>query len=108
MTWEDLVEELRRALPRGSVTTYAEISDWAYGSRNKNQPVRSLLRGAANHGNVELTNRVVRENGDFADLPEGKEQQRNQLRNESVPLTRGGKVDFSRIRPVSLKRKHAI
>ena len=41
---------LGRRVTAGSVTTYAQVSLWGYGVHNYNQPVRSLLRGAANHG----------------------------------------------------------
>lgn len=103
MRWQQLVNELDRSVPPGSVTTYAEVSLWGYGTPNYNQPVRSLLRGAANHGHQRLTNRVVRTDGRIADLPEGSSQQRRQLVEEGVPLTADGEVDFDRIVPVVLK-----
>ena len=69
---------------------------------NYNQPVRSLLTGAANHGHQRLTNRVVGIDGKLADLPDGSDQQRRQLLDEGVPFTSDGRVDFGRISPVSL------
>lgn len=69
---------------------------------NYNQPVHSLLRGAANHGHQRLTNRVVGADGRLADLPEGPNQQRRQLLDEGIPFTLDGKVDFDRISPVML------
>jgi alkylated DNA nucleotide flippase Atl1 len=102
MNRKQLVMVLGRHVPAGSVTTYAQVSLWGYGVHNYNQPVRSLLRGAANHGHQRLTNRVVRTDGQFADLPEGSDQQRRQLLAEGVPLTADGRVDFDRISPKSL------
>ena len=102
MDWKQLVTALGHRVPAGSVTTYAEVSLWGYGVHNYNQPVRSLLRGAANHGHQRLTNRVVRTDGRLADLPEGSDQQRRQLLLEGSPFTPDGRVDFDRISPVTL------
>jgi alkylated DNA nucleotide flippase Atl1 len=102
MNWSDLVDVLTTKVPAGSVTTYAEVSTWAYGKPNRNQPVRSLLRGAANHGHLILTNRVVAVSGNLADLPEGREQQQVQLKMEGVPFTTFGAVDFSRVSAIDL------
>jgi alkylated DNA nucleotide flippase Atl1 len=102
VNWEQLVEILERRVPAGSVTTYAQVSLWGYGVSNRNQPVRSLLRGAVNHGHQRLTNRVVRVDGELADLPEGSDQQKQQLLAEGVPFTADGRVDFGRISPVEL------
>jgi alkylated DNA nucleotide flippase Atl1 len=100
--WRQLVTALGRHVPAGSVTTYARVSLWGYGTRNYNQPVRSLLRGAANHGHQRLTNRVVGTDGRLADLPEGPDQQRRQLLEEGIPFTGDGRVDFVRIFPRDL------
>jgi methylated-DNA-protein-cysteine methyltransferase-like protein len=102
MNWKQLVDVLERRVPAGSVTTYAQVSLWGYGVSNLNQPVRSLLRGAGNHGHQQLTNRVVKVNGELADLPEGPDQQRQQLLAEGVPFTADRRVDFGRISPVEL------
>jgi alkylated DNA nucleotide flippase Atl1 len=104
MNWSDLVALLKTNVPAGSITTYADVSNWAYGKPNLNQPVRSLLRGAANPGYLSLTNRVVAAAGQLADLPQGREQQLAQLRAEGVPITAAGAVDFSRITPVTLTK----
>jgi alkylated DNA nucleotide flippase Atl1 len=103
MDWRQLVTALGRCVPTGSVATYAEMSLWGYGKPNLNQPVRSLLSGAANHGHQLLTNRVVGTAGRLADLPEGSDQQRQQLLDEDVPFTTDGGVDFARISPGSLE-----
>lgn len=102
MNWQQLVEVLERQVPAGGLTTYAEVSTWGYCVPNYNQPVRSLLRGAANHGHQRLTNRVVGAEGNLADLPEGADQQRQQLLAEGVPFTADGRVDLDRITPVML------
>jgi alkylated DNA nucleotide flippase Atl1 len=102
MDWKQLVTTLGQRVPAGTVTTYAQVSLWGYGAHNYNQPVRSLLRGAANHGHQRLTNRVVRTDGRLADLPEGLDQQRRQLLGEGVPFTADGRVHFGRISPKEL------
>jgi alkylated DNA nucleotide flippase Atl1 len=45
---------------------------------------------------------VVRVDGELADLPEGSDQQKQQLLAEGVPFTADGRVDFGRISPVEL------
>lgn len=105
MNWSELVAVLTTHVPAGSVTTYAEISNWAYGTPNMNKPVRSLLHGAANHGHLILTNRVIAANGLLANVPEGQEQQIVQLRSEGVPISSAGAVDLSEITPVTLPRR---
>src|SRR5215210_6863107 len=102
MDWKQLVTVLGHRVPAGSVTTHAQVSLWGYGVHNHNQPVRSLLRGAANHGHQRLTNRVARTDRRLADLPEGSDQQRRQLLGEGIPFTTDGRVDFGRISPVTL------
>jgi alkylated DNA nucleotide flippase Atl1 len=102
LNWEQLVDVLERRVPAGSVTTYAQVSLWGYGVPNLNQPLRSLLRGAGNHGHQRLTNRVVGVDGKLADLPEGADQQQQQLLAEDVQFTADGRVDFDRISPVAL------
>jgi alkylated DNA nucleotide flippase Atl1 len=105
MNWQELVVALARQVSRGQVTIYAEVSEWAYGKRNLNQPVRSLLRGAVNHGFGVLTNRVVGADGALADLPEGRDQQRQQLEIEGIAFTIDGRVDLASSTAVVLKRE---
>jgi alkylated DNA nucleotide flippase Atl1 len=102
--WQDLVDVLTRHVPAGSITTYANVSEWGYGSRSMNQPVRSLLRGALNNGFQTLTNRVIGADGRLAELPEGNTQQRTQLAAEGIPFRSDGKVDLRAAVPVELPR----
>jgi alkylated DNA nucleotide flippase Atl1 len=47
---------------------------------------------------------VVRTDGRLAeDLPEGPDQQKNQLLREGVPFTPDGRVDFEEIPPKELE-----
>ncbi|GFO58179.1 hypothetical protein GMST_05040 [Geomonas silvestris] len=105
VNWKDLVGVLQRQVPSGSVTTYSEVSMWAYGVPNRNQPVRSLLVGARNHGYKMLTNRVVGADGKFAELPDGTDQQRNQLLNEGISFDEKGRVDLAVSPPVILTNR---
>ena len=93
MNWKDLVGVLERQVLSGSVTTYSEVSSWAYGVPNRNQPVRSLLVGARNHGYQKLTNRVVGTDGKLANLPNGSDQQCQQLQDEGISFDEDGRVD---------------
>ena len=104
ITSDDLVKVLRMKVHAGSVTTYADVSHWAYGVRTRNHPVRALLRGAYSNGHQLLTNRVVKTNGDLAALPEGTDQQLAQLRSEGVPVSTSGGVDFKRTTAINLGR----
>lgn len=49
-----------------------------------------------------LTNRVVRTDGGLAALPEGAEQQLEQLKKEGVPFTSKGTIDITKTVPVKL------
>jgi methylated-DNA-protein-cysteine methyltransferase-like protein len=100
-TWPQLVEILSQHVPPGKVTTYSLVSLRPY-RRVLNHPVGALLKGAGNHGHQVLTNRVVKQDGSLAELPEGAEQQRKQLVSEGVPFTPDGRVDWTRINPVVL------
>jgi alkylated DNA nucleotide flippase Atl1 len=102
MTWRQLVNALERYVPADSVTTYAEVSLWGYGVPNMDQPVRSLLRGARDHDYQRLTNRVVKADGELADLLEAPDQQRRRLLTEGVPLTADSRMDFDQTSPIGL------
>jgi len=105
MNWQDLVVILAQRVPEGQITTYAEVSDWAFKRRNMGLPVGSLLRGAANHGFGKLTNRVVGSDGKLAELPEGLDQQKAQLVAEKIAFICGDTVDLELAVPVILTGK---
>ena len=102
MDWKRFLTTLGYRVAAGCVTTYAQVSLWGYGVHNYDQPVRSLLRGVANHGQQRLTNCVVGTDGRLADLPEGSDQQKRQLLDEGDPFTPDGRLDFGGITPVTL------
>lgn len=106
MNWKDLVDVLERQVSAGMITTYSEVSRWAYGVPNRNQPVRSLLVGARNHGYQKLTNRVVGADGNLADLPDGFEQQRLQLLTERISFDGNSRVDLDLSPPVVLRQMY--
>ena len=105
MNWQDLVVILAQKVREGQITTYAEVSEWAFGKRNLGHPVGAMLRGAANHGFGKLTNRVIGSDGRLADLPEGLDQQKAQLVSEKVAFISGDTVDLSCTIPVILSGK---
>ena len=100
LCWQDLVNLLSRKVPAGKITTYAEVSMWAYGRPDRNNPVNAMLRGAANHGYKSLTNRVIKSNGELATLPGGNATQRQQLNEEGVMGQNDIKVGFKVLSPV--------
>ena len=104
MNWQQLVDVLTTNVPAGSITTYAEVSNWAYGVPNRNHPVRSMLVGARNNGHAVLTNRVVSVDGTFVDQPDGTNQQRDQLVEENIPFNHAGNIDLGAIAPTVLPR----
>lgn len=105
MNWRQLVKVLSDKVPSGRVTTYAQVSNWAYGVPNRNQPVGSMLVGARNHGHAKLTNRVVGTDGTLAETPDGHEQQRQQLVGEGIPFINAANViDLTKVTPVVLPR----
>ena len=105
MKWQDLVEVLAKHVPSGKVTTYADVSEWAYGKRTLNHPVRSMLRGVANNGFLRLTNRVIASDGSLAEIPEGQDQQRAQLVTEGLISSNELVVNLSLHTPVRLLGK---
>lgn len=105
-TTDDLIAILEQRVPPGSVTTYAMVSLWAYGVPTRNKPVRAMLMGARNAGRIELTNRVVRSDGSFANSPDGADQQRMQLQNEGVPMTVEGNVNLTELTAVDLRAEN--
>jgi alkylated DNA nucleotide flippase Atl1 len=102
VNWKDLVDVLDRQVSVGSITTYSEVSRWAYGKPHWDRPVRSMINCARNKGFQAVTNRVVGFDGKLAILPDGSDQQRQQLLSEGVPFTADGRVDLTVNSPVVL------
>lgn len=87
MNYADILNKLSVEVPSGKVTTYKELSMWAYEHPKGTQAIVSMLKAAVNDDSVNaiLTNRVVPESGRLAD-PNG---QITQLSNEGVPIVKG-------------------
>ena len=87
MNYADILTKLNAEVPAGKVTTYKELSLWAYEHPNGTQAVVSMLNAAVNESseNALLTNRVVPESGRLAD-PNG---QITQLSKDGVPVVGG-------------------
>lgn len=92
LTWEDLIAELKRSLPAGKVTSYRNLSIWAYGNPYGTRSIVALLRNAVeeHHADALWANRVVTRDGQVHDLLQLK-----QLREEGVP-TIDKRVDMGR------------
>lgn len=93
MNWEDALIKLKNDVPPGKVTTYKEMSMWAFGKSMGTQAVVAMLKAAVNSdaSNSRLTNRVIPETGKLAD-PNG---QIAQLSDEGIPI-QSGVVDMTR------------
>ena len=102
MNWKDLVEILEGAVPAGSITTYAEVSRWAYGNTYFDRPIRSMINCARKNGFLTVTNRVVCFDGKLAVMYNGADQQRQQLLIEGLPFTEDGRVDLEKVVPIVL------
>jgi alkylated DNA nucleotide flippase Atl1 len=105
VNWKDLVDALEQQVSAGSITTYFEVSRWAYGKPHLDRPVRSMINCARKKGFQAVTNRVVGFGGKLAILPDGSDQQWQQLLREGVPFTTDGRVDLTVNPPVVLGQK---
>jgi len=87
MNYADVLTKLSAEVPAGKVTTYKELSLWAYQHPTGTQAIVSMLKAAVSENSVNaiLTNRVVPESGCLAD-PNG---QVTQLSKEGVPVVDG-------------------
>ncbi|MEO8901151.1 MAG: cysteine methyltransferase [Polyangiaceae bacterium] len=94
-THVELHDLLSQCVAKGTVTTYADVSQHAYGNRHHgNQAVPSSLKKLDEElPDNGVTHRVVREDGG---CPLGNSQ-RAQLRAEGVPFV-GDNVDVARCR----------
>ena len=107
MNWKELIDVLEQQVPTGSITTYNQVSLWAYGMPIWDRPVHRMIRCARNNGFHTLTNRVVGSGGKLAFLPDRSEQQL-QLLNEGIPFTGDGRVDLTKVRPVVLADRNVF
>ena len=98
--WEDLLEILKCHVGPGKVTTYADLSVWAYGRPDRSFFIVAMLKAAAKRGYFELTNRVVSNDGGCGAADKMYDQSA-QLRLEGVPFT-GDRVDLEKCPPVRL------
>lgn len=87
MNYEDVLTKLSAEVPAGKVTTYKELSLWAYGHPTGTQAIVSMLKAAVNENpeNAIITNRVIPESGRLAD-PNG---QLAQLSKEGISVVDG-------------------
>jgi alkylated DNA nucleotide flippase Atl1 len=81
---------LARAVPAGRATTYGDIAEAHFGVRKGARGVGQAMAGCP--GDVPWW-RVVRADGSAMPGPAGVEQ-RARLREEGVPLTPDGRVDW--------------
>jgi alkylated DNA nucleotide flippase Atl1 len=100
MNWQMLLNVLQAQVHAGSITTYGECSQWAFGHRDGGHAITAMLQAAARRGNSQWTNRVVFENGSLgaADAAYG---QAMQLIAEGITLN-GQIVDLTLCTPVIL------
>lgn len=91
MEYVQLLDLLMDRVPDGSLTTYGELSVWAYGNPRAAQAIVAMLNAAVrmSSSNARYTNRVVSKNGAIADV----NGQLNQLRREGIRIVEG-KVDM--------------
>lgn len=87
MDWREVLLKLKSVVPAGTVTTYKELSLWAFDKPTGTQAIVAMLKAAvnANIENAIFTNRVIPETGKLAD-PNG---QISQLEQEDVPIKNG-------------------
>jgi alkylated DNA nucleotide flippase Atl1 len=84
MNWQELLTELKNSVPKGKVTSYKELSLWAFGKPSASQAISAMLKAAVNSepSNALYTNRVISDSGAMAD-PNG---QIAQLTQEGIPV----------------------
>ncbi len=89
----ELLRHLVRHVPAGTVTTYGELSTWAFGNAGASQAIVAMLNAAVRvrQSHAEYTNRVVRKDGGVVDV----NGQLDQLLREGIRIS-NGKVDMKR------------
>jgi len=100
MDWKKLLLTLRDCVPDGKVTTYGNLSDWAFGNTGAANAIVAMLNAAVNADNENKlwTNRVVNQQGGITQLNNAREQ----LTGEKVPFLPNGNVDLLQCPPVSI------
>jgi alkylated DNA nucleotide flippase Atl1 len=70
MKSEDLLSHLIETVGYGKLTTYGDLSTWAYGNSNRGPAIVSMLNGivAREASNSIYTNRVVGKTGKVVDV----------------------------------------
>ncbi len=83
----DILSLLMDRVPAGSLTTYGDLSAWAFGNTGSAQAIVAMLNAAvnANAANAVYTNRVVKKDGTIVDV----NGQLNQLRGEGIRVVDG-------------------
>ncbi len=101
MDSRELLNCLQRHIDLGMVTTYGNLSDWAYAHRRGAQAISSMLKAIVSRDiqNAVWTNRVVGSNGRIQNV----NGQLDQLLRENVPIA-SDKVLMSQADVVQLER----
>jgi alkylated DNA nucleotide flippase Atl1 len=101
--WRDVNALLARRVPAGCVTSYKALSQHLYG-RMLIHPLTSLLKACSSNAAVDLSHRVVMEDGALSpERPGGAPRQTEQLLAEGVTFTQDGRVDLTRTWMVDFK-----
>ena len=101
--WESVAEAVSAQVPRGRVTTYAEVSRWAKGHSGAARAVGTMLKAWAAHDKDSVTHRVIKADGTTVPARPGQPSQATLLKREGVPFSANGRVDLGKCRPVQLK-----
>lgn len=92
MDYQKLLGLLVDKVPKGTITTYGDLSHWAYGDSGKALAIVAMLNGAvaSNAANAIYTNRVVSKSGKIVDV----NGQLEQLKREGIVI-KGGNADLA-------------
>jgi len=97
LDYKQLLGLLVDKVPKGTITTYGELSHWAYGDSGRAPAIVAMLNGAvrSNGANAIYTNRVVSKTGKIV----GVNGQLEQLKSEGIRM-KGGNADLANCRVV--------
>ena len=94
MEFEDRIESVIRAIPRGKVATYAQVASLAGNYRAARQVVRVLHASSAK--DRLPWHRVINSRGGISlERGRGFEEQKNRLRSEGVHVSVSGRIDLA-------------